>query len=157
MKTIKTEIKWGVIFTLAALLWMVLEKSLGWHDEHIAKHPLYTNIFAVVAILIFVFALKEKRDKDLNGKMSWVKGFITGVIISLFVALLSPLAQYLTHNYISPEYFNNAIAHGISLGNNKVDMEVYFNFNNYVVMSVISALAMGILTSAIVAFFLKKK
>ncbi|NJB36986.1 DUF4199 domain-containing protein [Croceivirga sp. JEA036] len=157
MKTIKTEIKWGVIFTLAALLWMVLEKSLGWHDEHIAKHPLYTNVFAVVAILIFVFALKEKRDKDLNGKMSWVKGFITGVIISLFVALLSPLAQYLTHNYISPEYFNNAIAHGISLGNNKVDMEAYFNFNNYVVMSVISALAMGILTSAIVAFFLKKK
>ncbi|TKD65205.1 DUF4199 domain-containing protein [Flavobacterium sp. ASW18X] len=157
MKTIKTEIKWGVIFTLAALLWMVLEKSLGWHDEHIAKYPLYTNVFAVVAILIFVFALKEKRDKDLNGKMSWVKGFITGVIISLFVALLSPLAQYLTHNYISPEYFNNAIAHGISLGNNKVDMEAYFNFNNYVVMSVISALAMGILTSAIVAFFLKKK
>ncbi len=156
MKTIKTEIKWGVIFTIAALLWMVLEKSLGWHDEHIAKHPLYTNIFAVVAILIFIFALKEKRDKDLNGKMSWVKGFITGVIISLFVALLSPLAQYLTHNFISPEYFNNAIAHGISLGNNKVDMEAYFNFNNYVVMSVISALAMGILTSAIVAFFLKK-
>ncbi|RMF26699.1 MAG: DUF4199 domain-containing protein, partial [Bacteroidetes bacterium] len=31
MNKYATEIKWGGIFTVASLLWLLLEKSLGWH------------------------------------------------------------------------------------------------------------------------------
>lgn len=157
MKTIKTEIKWGIIFTLTALLWMVLEKALGWHDEQIAKHAIYTNLFAIPAIVIFVFALKEKQDKDYNGHMTWVQGFVAGVVISLFVALLTPLSQYLTHSFITPDYFSNAIEHAVSQGQDRGQMEAYFNLNSYLFQSALGAVIMGVVTSAIVALFLKKK
>jgi hypothetical protein len=158
MNKFKTEIKWGLVFTVAALLWMVLEKTLGWHDTHIDKHPIYTNIFSVVAIVIFVFALLEKRNKDLGGKMTWFQGVASGMVISVIVALLSPLSQYITHEFISPDYFKNAI--NFAVENNKMSQnnaEVYFSFKSYLIQAAFGALGMGTVTSAIIALFLKKK
>ena len=54
MNKFKIELKWGVYFTIAALAWMYVEKALGWHDELISKHAIYTNIFAIVAIAVYV-------------------------------------------------------------------------------------------------------
>ena len=158
MKNFRTEIKWGVIFTLATILWMVLEKALGWHDALIAKHAIYTNFFAIIAITIFVFALIEKRNKDLGGKMTWVQGFVSGIIISVIVAMLSPLAQYITHEFITPDYFQNAIDYAVE---NDVmtleNAEAYFNFSSYRIQAAFGALGSGIVTSGIVALFIRKK
>lgn len=158
MKKFATEIKWGIIFTVAILLWTVLEKVLGWHDTLIAKHAIYTNFFAIIAIGIFVFALIEKRDKDLGGKMTWVQGFVSGIIISVIVAMLSPLTQYITHEYITPDYFDNAISYAIE---NKVmtkeSAEAYFNFGSYRIQAAFGALGSGIVTAAIIALFVRKK
>jgi len=158
MKKFVTDIKWGVIFTIAGLLWAVLEKTLGWHDTLINKHAIYTNLFAIVAILIFVFALIEKRNKDLGGKMTWPQGIVSGIIISVVVAILAPLSQYLTHEFITPDYFKNAINYTVKIGAmNQSNAETYFSLKSYIIQAVFSALGMGIFTTAIVAFFVKKK
>lgn len=157
MKNFKTEIKWGLIFTVSGLLWMVLEKALGWHDEHIDKHAIYTNFFAIIAIVIYVFALKDKRDNVLGGKMTWQQGFVSGMIISLVVALLSPLSQYLTHKIITPSYFENVINYTVENGAMTLEnAKAYFNLSSYMIQSAVFALGIGILTSAIVALFMRK-
>ena len=61
MKSKLIEIKWAIIFTIIALLWMMFEKSMGWHDALIAKHALYTNWFGLIAILVYIVALLDKR------------------------------------------------------------------------------------------------
>ena len=38
MEAYKTELKWGVIFVLSGLIWMLLERLAGLHGEHIAHH-----------------------------------------------------------------------------------------------------------------------
>ncbi len=158
MKKYATEVKWGVIFTASALLWMVVEKTLGWHDAHIDKHAIYTNFFAVIAIALFVFALIEKRNKDLGGKMTWVQGFVSGIIISVVVAILAPLSQYITHEFITPDYFQNAITNAVkNAGMTQENAETFFNFKSYVIQAAFGALGMGIVTSAIVALFVRKK
>jgi len=125
---------------------------------HIDKHAIYTNFFAIIAIAIFVFALLEKRNKDLGGKMTWVQGFVSGIIISVIVAMLSPLSQYVTHEYITPDYFQNAITHAVeNAGMTQENAETYFNFNSYRIQAAFGALGSGIVTSAIVALFLRKK
>lgn len=158
MKKFVIEIKWGVIFALVALLWMVLEKMLGWHDELIKKHAIYTNFFAVPAILVYVFALLDKRKNYYDGKMTWLQGFLAGIGITVVVAVLSPLTQYITSTVITPEYFPNVIEATVELGKmTREQAEKYFNLQNYIVQSIIGAIIMGVVTSAIVALFVKKK
>jgi hypothetical protein len=158
MKTIKIEIKWAIIFSITLLVWMVLEKLVGLHSQHIDKHMIYTNFFAIPAIAIYVFALLDKRKNFYNGVMTYKQGFITGLIITVIVAALSPLTQYITSVFITPEYFPNVIDYVVSHGKMTQEAaEKQFNLHNYIIQGLIGALAMGLVTSAIVAIFTKKK
>jgi hypothetical protein len=150
------EIRWAVIFTIVFLLWMVLERALGWHDELIDRHATYTNLFAIPAILLFAFALRDKR-RQLGGVMTWKQGFIAGVIISAIIALLSPLAQWITHTVITPDYFANAIQYGVENGlATREQAEAYFNLRNYILLSAGSGFVMGVVTAAIVALAVRR-
>ena len=158
MKKFRIEIKWAVIFSLATLLWMAFEKSMGWHDQLIEKHAIYTNFFAVIAIAVYVLALLDKRKMDFNGKMNWKQGFISGIILSVIIALVSPLTQYITSTIITPEYFTNIIKFAVDSGKMSQEAaESYFSLKSYVIQSVFGALTLGIVTSAIVAFFVRKQ
>lgn len=159
MGKIKLEIKWAFIFIATMLVWMVLEKLVGLHDTHIDKHMYMTNLFAIPAILIFVLALRAKKTKDYNGQMSYKQGFISGLIITMIVTVLSPLTQWIVSTIITPEYFPNVIGHSLETGyyNSIEEAEAYFNLNNYMVQSTIGAFVMGIITTAIVAIFVRTK
>ena len=74
------------------LIWMLLEKLAGLHDEHIDKHAIY------------VFSLLDKRKKFYKGAMTYKQGFISGLVITAIVTVLSPLSQYITPTIITPEY-----------------------------------------------------
>ncbi|MDT0686879.1 DUF4199 domain-containing protein [Autumnicola psychrophila] len=158
MKKFAIEIKWGFIFTAAAILWIVFEKSMGWHSELIGKHYLYTNFFGIVAVLIYFLALLDKRKNFYAEGMSWSQGFVSGIILTVVITILSPLSQYITSVFISPEYFENIIEYTVASGRMaREDAEAYFNLSSYILLNTFSALGMGIVTSAIVALFLRKK
>lgn len=158
MKKFAIEIKWGFIFSGVMLLWMVMEKLLGLHGQYIDKHAVYTNLFAIPAIVVFVFALLDKRKNFYNGKMSWLDGFLSGLGISIIVAILSPLVQYITLVLISPGYFPNIIAYSVESGNMSPKVAAtYFTLSNYMMQSSLSALLIGAITSALVALFVRRK
>lgn len=157
METYRTEIKWGVIFTVIMLAWMLFERLMGWHGEHIDQHATMTLIFAVIAIAVYVFALLEKRSKDYSGVMTWKQGFVAGFYITVVIVILSPLAQLITHFLISPGFFENMIDYASETGQmTRSEAESYFSLGSYMIQSAGGALAMGIITSAIVALFTKK-
>ena len=159
MKNIKIEIKWAILFVVMSLLWMWLEKLVGLHSTHIDKHMYLTNLFALPAILIYVLALRDKKQNHFHGHMTYVQGLISGLIITAIVALFSPLTQWITSTIITPEYFPNVIAHAVETGYHESleAAEAYFNLENYMKQSVIGALAMGVITSAVVALFVRSK
>jgi len=158
MKKIKIEIMWAIIFMVMTLIWMLLEKLAGLHDEHIDKHPIYTNFIAIPAIAIYVFALLDKRKNFYRGVMTYKQGFITGLIITAIVTVLSPLTQYITSTIITPEYFPNMISYSVETGKlTQEAAEEYFNLKNYLLEVIIGTPIMGILTTAIVAIFTRKK
>jgi hypothetical protein len=89
--------------------------------------------------------------------MSWKQGFISGLIITVIIAVISPLTQVITSYLITPDYFANIIEYSVSTG--KMTQEAaksYFNLGSYIVQSLIGATVMGIVTSAVVAIFTKK-
>lgn len=157
MKKYRIELKWALIFVAMTLVWMLLERLAGLHGEHIGQHPTYTNLIAIPAIAIYVLALLEKRKKAFDGKMTWQQGFVTGLIISVIVAALSPLTQLIVSKVITPDYFPNAIKHAVTSGKmDQTTAETYFNLQSYILQGIIGALVMGLLTSALVAIFTRK-
>lgn len=158
MSKIKIEIKWALIFVLMTLIWIFLERLAGLHDTNIDKHPIFTNFIAIPAIAIYIFALLDKRKNFYKGVMSYKQGFVSGLMITLIVTILSPLTQYITSTFITPDYFTNATKYAVE---NKLlslqEAEGYFNLQSYIIQGLIGAPLMGIITSAIVAFFTKSK
>lgn len=137
---------------------MGFERLIGLHDEHIANHAIYTNFFAIFAVAVYVFALRDKKKSPYGGTMTWNQGFTTGFIITIIVTLLTPLVQWVTHTIITPDFFENIRAYSVEQGLMTQDEAAeYFNLSAYIVQSMIGALGMGIITSAIVAFFIRTK
>lgn len=158
MKKIYIEFKWAIIFTITVLSWMLLERTLGWQQEESIDLQWLVLLFVPFAFLMYLLEMREKRRRVYGGKMTWLQGFISGVILSVFVALLSPLAQYITHNFITPEYFNNVAEYSVTNDlMTRTKANEYFNINSYMWQSAFGALGLGIGTAAIVAIFVRKK
>lgn len=159
MKNIKIEIKWAIIFIIMSLLWMVLEKLCGLHGKYIDYHLYLTNLFAIPAIWVMVLALKDKKKKFYNGNMSYKQGLFSGIIISVIIALISPLTQWIISYVITPEYFPNVIKRSVEIGYFKTtaEAEANFNYQNYAIQSSVFALIMGVVTTAIAMIFIRTK
>ncbi|WP_144893825.1 DUF4199 domain-containing protein [Flavobacterium tiangeerense] len=159
MKKLKIEIKWAILFSIMTLLWMVLEKLSGLHSNYIDYHLYLTNLFAIPAIWFMVMALQEKKKVYYGGQMSYKQGLISGLILSVIIAMLSPLTQWIISYVISPEYFPNVIKRSVEIGYFKstAEAEANFNYSNYAKQGAIGALIMGIVTTAVAMIFIRSK
>lgn len=158
MNNYKLEIRWGIIFSIAMLLWLLFERLVGLHHERIEEHAIYTNLFAVIAIAIYVLALRQKRDQQLGGTMSYKQGFLSGVGITVVVAILAPLTQWLAHTLVSPEFLMNMVDFVVRTQRMEEQQALnYFSLQGYMLQAVIGAVVMGIITSAVVALFVRSK
>lgn len=158
MKKFNLEIKWALYFVAMSLLWMLLERLVGLHSTHIDKHPIYTNLIAIPAIAIYVLAMRDKRQNTYEGKLTYVQGLMTGLRITLIVALLTPITQWIISNVITPDYFLNAIEYAVeSKAMDQQQAEAFFNLRNYILQGALFAPVMGGITSLIVAIFMRKR
>lgn len=159
MKNISIEFKWAIIFSLMGLGWMVLEKLCGLHSTYIDYHLYLTNLFAIPAIWVMVLALKDKKKKYYSGNMTYVNGLLSGIVLSVMIAAISPLTQWVTTYVITPEYFPNVIKRSVELGYYKTTAaaEANFNYKNYATQGAIGALGMGVVTTAVAMIFLRTK
>jgi len=158
MKNFAIEIKWGILFSIASLVWMIIEYSVGLHDKYISKQAIYSNLFGLIAIGIYALALREKKYIYFKGIMTWQQGFISGVALSVVISILSPLVQYINFTYITPNFFVNFIEYVVEDKiQNQAQAEAYFSLKSYIIQGIFGGLSMGIITAAIVALFLKTK
>jgi hypothetical protein len=158
MERYRFALKWGVIFTAMGLLWMLLERLLGLHDERIEMHAWATKLILFPAVLVYVLALREKKRIAYGGTMTYKQGFLAGVGITAVVTLLTPLSQLITSLVITPDYFSNMIAYSVNHGMlTQTEAEEYFSLSNYLLQSTVFAPIAGVVTSAIVAVFVRSK
>ncbi len=158
MKKIYIELKWAVIFSIALLCWILFEKTMGWNKEQFLEHWWLTLLFGPFAILLYLLALREKRRRVYDGKMTWIQGFLSGLTISLFVALLSPLTEYVAYNFFTPDNFNTIAEASVTnelMANTK--MNDLLNINNYRWQSAFGLLGFGIINAVIAAFFVRRQ
>ncbi|WP_417885668.1 DUF4199 domain-containing protein [Zunongwangia sp.] len=159
MKKFKTEIKWALIFSLAKLAWITLEKSLGWHDVNISKQSFYSLLFGFIAVAIYFMASIEKRRKVFkNETFTWQNGFVSGIILTGFIAVLTPITQLIALHYISPNFLENMIAYNVDhLGMSAKNVNTFYSTKMFIILEIFNVLGMGIGTAALIALLTKKK
>ena len=106
-----------------------------------------------------VLALMDKKKNFYGGNMSYKQGLVSGIFVSLFIALLSPLTQWITSYVITPEYFPNVIKRSVELGyyENTAAAEANFNYKNYAINSTIFAFVFGVATTAVAMIFIRTR
>jgi hypothetical protein len=88
--------------------------------------------------------MRAKR-KELGGVMSWKEGFLAGLWVSVGVAVLSPLSQWVTHTLISPGVFSqrDRLCRGNGTGDPGGGRSPIFNLRNYMTQSALGATPHG--------------
>jgi hypothetical protein len=157
MEKFKIEFKWASIFTGINLIWVYAEKYLGLHDEHIDYHSIVGLVMLLPLSFCIYSSLRQKREEYYNGKITWQKAFVSGALLSLLVAGLSPGPVYVMSQYVSPEFFENAIAKSIARGATPEMANQFFSLNAYISQAIMFYLAFGVMISAAVGLIIKRK
>jgi hypothetical protein len=158
MKKFKIEFKWAIIMSIIFLAWMTLEKQLGFHDTKLKWQMFFTMLIIFPNFLMYYLALRDKKKNYYNGVMNWKQGFISGVVISFIMVLFSPITQFITHEFITPLYFENMIS--LSVESKRMTPEQaknYFNLTAYIWQNISGGLSFGVVIGAIVAYMLQPK
>ncbi len=158
MKNFGIEIKWAINYSIAFMLWMIFEKTIGWHDAGIGKQMIYTNLFGFVALVIYYFAFRDKKKNFYKNSMSFRDGFMFGVYLSGLIAFFAVMTLYITYTFITPTYFDNLIAEVVKNKKQTIEQaQAFFNYKSYLFQSIFGSLSLGTVTGAIIAYFIKTK
>lgn len=158
MKKFKIEIKWAIVIMIISLAWMTLEKQLGFHDEKLKWQVFFGMLIIIPNFALYFLALRDKKKNYYNGEMNWKQGFISGVVISFIVVIFSPFTQFITYEFIVPNYFEKMVALSVeSKRLTEEEAKSYFNLSAAIWQNISSVLSYGIVLGAIVAYILKTK
>lgn len=157
MKKFAIEIKWGIRYAFLWILWLFIEKSSGYYDTKISDHALYSMLFTFIILFVYYVSIKEKKNDFFKGIMTWKQGCVSGIVLTIVIAILTPFCQVIFHKAIAPEFFPNMIEYSISKGNSAEMAKSYFNLSSYILQNIFGVLSLGVVISAIVALFLQTK
>lgn len=158
MSNIGIELKWAAFITAFACVWAAIENTLGYHKDF---SNIMVTAFVYYIILTFLWAfafIDKKKSLGKNAVWEFKNAFKFGLFLTGLTALLSPIAQYIIYETISPNYFNNIIEYQLSKGRQtRESLELIHNMNFTIRQGVMNALSLGVIYSALYAWVFKTK
>lgn len=158
MNKIGIELKWAAIITAFSCVWAALENALGYHEDF---SNILTTSFIYYIILTFMWAvayIDKKKSLGKDAVWEFKHAFKFGLFVTGITALLSPIAQYIIYENISPNYFNNIIDYHFEKGKETLEiLQQRYNIDFMVSLSVRDALSFGVIYSAMYSWVFKTK
>lgn len=158
MNKIGIELKWAAIITTFTCVWAAMEKSLGYHKDF--SNIIVTAFFYYILLtLLWAVAFIDKK-KSLGKGAIWEfkNAFKFGLFLTGLLTILSPIAQYIIYETISPDYFENIIQYQLAKGKQtRESLELIHNLNFTIRQGVMNSLSLGVIFSALYAWVFKTK
>lgn len=158
MNKIGIELKWAALITTFTCLWAALENALGYHKDF---SNIIATAFTYYILLTFLWAfafIDKKKSLGKNAVWEFKSAFKFGLFLTGLLTILSPIAQYIIYENISPDYFNNIIAYQLKKGRQtRESLELIHNMNFTIRQGVMNALSLGVIYSALYAWVFKTK
>jgi hypothetical protein len=149
----RTETKWAIIAALALFAILLVEKFTGLQTAEKVGTWIIVDIILAVILFLVMYSMEtwEKREKELNGVMTWKEGFWSAAIMTLIFIPLSSLLILIFLKYI------NTDAAAILMSAAGGDHTGKDAISNYMYLHLINALSFGLVFSLIFPLFMKKK
>lgn len=96
----KIYLKYGLLNALASILWMLLSYVLGL--DAMEKGDMIKFASIVIPITCIYLGIKEKRDKENQGFISYAKAFNLGLAITAVGTIVSTIFFYFHVSFINP-------------------------------------------------------
>ena len=164
----KLELKYGLMITAGLIVWTMIEYLLGFHNERIGI-GMITGWFSTMVPAVFLYyGIKEKRDKQLNGSLTILEGILTGLSISLVMAVTLTAFLLIYNSFINPEWIEMAIIEMTNkmlltdLSDQQIElrMELFrmmLTNTGVLIMGICGSMAMGFFISWPIALHLKRE
>jgi hypothetical protein len=153
----RIALKWGAVYALLALIWLSLESMVGLHDSRVKYRVILTNLKYIPILLIYYAALRERRHLKPHEAYPYSQAFIEGLRLTAISTLLSIPAQYLSMEYLVPDFLQkmeSAMIEGRWM--TAVEAKEFFEFRSYFIQSVLAVPATGLMITAIIALFVHR-
>ena len=147
-------VKFGIYGFLFALVVFLLALSLGQSLEFSTQEAI--GYITMVASLSFIFfGIKHYRDKVGDGRLSFRRGVLIGLLIAALTGLGIALADFIYLSFINPDFFEEYTAVMRNEGY-KGEIPDYGNGIMAVVMF-LTVMIIGLIISIISALILQRK
>ena len=150
----KVIIKYGTYGLLFAMVVFLLALSVGQNLEFSTQETI--GYFTMAASLSFIFfGIKHYRDKVGNGRLSFRRAVLMGLLIAALTGLGIALADFIYLSFINPDFFEEYTSVMRNEGY-KGDIPDYGNGIMAVVMF-LTVMIIGLFISLISALILHRK
>jgi len=159
----KANFNWGLILGFTLILYSAL---LYFTNQSLNKNLGYISL--VIYILFIYMGIKSYRNNYLNGFISYGQAVSSGVLISLYSAVLTAAFTYILYSVIDPGLIQKMLDmseqqmldKGLSDEQVKMALKVTGKFMKPLFMTIsalFSGVFFGLIVSLIEAIFLKKE
>lgn len=159
MKNFSIEFKLAALATLAALIWMFIIKSLGFHSiEKIRYEVAFELLFNILLTVFYWLGIRQKKYEFYNGIISWQRAFLSGLVICIMITFFFPLIQYITFYQVSPHFMDTFLEALTTQTNMSLDeAQKSASFDLFMRNGVTNNLSFGVIIVSIVSYFLQTK
>ena len=158
MKKFSIEFKWAALATLAALIWMFIGKSMGFHAEKVRYEVLLEMLFSFLLFIFYWLGIRQKKREYYNGIIQWQQAFMTGLVMCVMITLFFPIIQFITFNQVSPHFMETlelALINDAKMSVEEAQQNASFDL--FLRNGVMNNLSFGIIFTTIISYFLKTK
>lgn len=158
MNKIGIELKWAAIITTFTCVWAAMEKSLGYHKDFSNIIVMAFFYYILLTLLWAVAFIDKKKSLGKGAIWEFKNAFKFGLFLTGLLTILSPIAQYIIYETISPDYFENIIQYQLAKGKQtRESLELIHNLNFTIRQGVMNSLSLGVIFSALYAWVFKTK
>lgn len=100
----RNDLKFGLIGGGISIAWTLLMWVLGLHQGNLSLGMNLSYIALAFPIIIVVFAIRETRNKELEGFISYGKAWWVGSLAGILSTVVSTLFSYIYMTILNPAY-----------------------------------------------------
>jgi hypothetical protein len=166
----KVVLTYGLIAGLIVSLLIVVTWSVVPPESNMALSMLLGYANMLVSLSMIFFAIKSYRDNYLEGSITWGRGFLVGLYVSLIASVLYVIGWKIFSSITMPDFWDQYAKHSIEaltkrgasaseIAEQTKQMEYYKHMPVLVEwgMTFLEIFPVGLVISAIAALILRRK